>query len=111
MAELIALRTAYRCDSCDEIWDETLGEPLYECGECGTIFSRSNSADGGSHRCPQCNRFAGKLADDGCIECETGEVEEVQALECPHCKELHEPDHIPEGCRQAGPELASFSPG
>ena len=32
MAELIALRTAYRCDSCDEIWDETLGEPLYECG-------------------------------------------------------------------------------
>jgi DNA-directed RNA polymerase subunit RPC12/RpoP len=71
---------AYRCLDCEAVRDET-GGSLYECGNCGTVFTMESSADGGSNRCPQCGKFGAKLADDGCAECETGECEPVRAVE------------------------------
>lgn len=75
---------AYRCASCGE---EFTGEgadqgqgPLYECGECGSPFTRDGSADGDSNRCPDCNKFGGKLADLACPECGEGELEPVTAV-------------------------------
>lgn len=68
------------CPSCEKGWEDSDElEPIYECGSCGSIFNRDNSADGGSNRCPDCNKFAAKLYDHGCpdcgdIECEEGEI-------------------------------------
>jgi DNA-directed RNA polymerase subunit RPC12/RpoP len=77
----------YVCaDGCDPTADEPEGG-LYECGGCGTTFVRSGSADGGSNRCPDCNKFAAKIADYGCDQCESGEVERVDGFVCPNCDE------------------------
>lgn len=71
-------QTAWLCPGCDEVIEEPV--TLYECGECGTIFSRENSADGNSHKCPDCQKFAGKLTTHGCSDCDE-ECEEVKAIE------------------------------
>ena len=63
---------------------------LYECGSCGTVFTRANSADGMSHRCPQCNKMSGKLSENGCPECGEAEVETKEGMKCPHCSEFIE---------------------
>ena len=49
--------------------DEHEPEPLYECGECGIKFTKEGSADGGSCRCPDCNKFSAKVSEHGCPEC------------------------------------------
>jgi predicted RNA-binding Zn-ribbon protein involved in translation (DUF1610 family) len=74
---LAEVQTAYSCTGCEDVIAEPV--PLYECGECGTIFSRDGSADGSSHRCPDCNKFAAKLTEHGCPDCEE-ECEEVKAV-------------------------------
>ena len=52
------------CDECGASFDEDeVDSPLYECGACGTRYTREGSADGGSSRCPDCNRFGAKVAD------------------------------------------------
>lgn len=72
---------AWRCASCEvEFTDADADQGqggLYECGECGSTFSRGNSADGDSNRCPDCNRFGAKLADLACPECGEGELEPI----------------------------------
>jgi DNA-directed RNA polymerase subunit RPC12/RpoP len=50
---------------------------LYECGSCGSAFSRVRSADGASDRCPDCNHFGAKIADLACAECGEGELAPV----------------------------------
>ncbi len=75
----------YKCMECQEVSGEPGDGPLYECGDCGTKFTRNTSADGSSHRCPDCNRFSSRAADLSCGECEEGEVEEVVILECDVC--------------------------
>jgi len=80
---------AYKCVECLEI-SEKAGERLYECRDCGTLFTRANSADGMSHRCPDCNRFSSKVADQSCLDCQEGEVEKITAYKCPVCAALHE---------------------
>lgn len=71
---------AWLCDDCGAVEDEFNASPLYECGNCGTIFNRENSADGDSARCPDCNKFSAKIADECCVSCEVGKVEEVIAV-------------------------------
>jgi hypothetical protein len=73
---------AWRCDGCEaEFTDEDADQgqgPLYECGECGTKFTRDGSVDGSGNRCPDCNRFGGKVADLACSECGDGGLEPVE---------------------------------
>ena len=58
----------WRCPGCGEVLTDDDLEPLYECQDCGTTFGRSDSADGDSHRCPDCNKFAARYGEthDGC---------------------------------------------
>jgi putative DNA primase/helicase len=67
--------TKFVCDNCeDDFDDDSEAESLYECAECGSRFTRSNSADGDSHRCPDCNKFGHKVSDAGCPSCGDGEL-------------------------------------
>lgn len=90
--------SAYRCTECQEIQEESHG-PVYECGNCGTTFSKE---DEGSHRCPDCNKFAGKLADDS-IDCGcNAKAEEVIVYACEECDEfVPEDDAKTHECRAA----------
>lgn len=75
--------TAYRCTECQEISEDSQG-PVYECS-CGNTFSKEEN---GSHRCPDCNKFAGKLADDS-LDCGcNAEAEELTVYACEGCDEL-----------------------
>ena len=71
---------AWHCTSCEaELTDDGADQgqgALYECADCGP-FSRGNSADGDSNRCPNCGHFGAKLADLACPECNEGELEPV----------------------------------
>jgi DNA-directed RNA polymerase subunit RPC12/RpoP len=75
IAEVVK-ETQRGCLQCEKVGEDIEPEPLYECGSCGNEFSRSNSADGGSHRCPQCNKFGSKISDEGCPDCEV-ELEDL----------------------------------
>jgi len=98
---------AYKCQECGAL-SEDVGEALYECGNCGTRFNRDNSADGGSHKCPDCNKFSSKVADFSCVECEDGEVAEVTAYKCDNCEEIHlDGDECPEKSEGKGDEQLS----
>lgn len=68
-----------RCPECGWVGHgvDVETDKLYECESCGAKFSESNSSDGGSSRCPQCNKFSHKLADYCCPECYEGELEEA----------------------------------
>jgi len=70
-----------KCPDCAHIYEEGEGITLYQCGTCDTTFSQNGSADGASHRCPDCNKFASKLSDKGCPECEEAEGEDIMAFE------------------------------
>lgn len=77
-----SLEPAYRCESCDRIHEVAECQdagPLYECGECGTIFNRANSAND-NHQCPDCNKFATKLTEVSCPEECSEELEEVEVI-------------------------------
>lgn len=61
---------AYLCEGCDTLFkaeDIDTSDSVYECGECGTVFKRSESPND-SHQC-ECGKFASKLADFGCPDC------------------------------------------
>jgi predicted RNA-binding Zn-ribbon protein involved in translation (DUF1610 family) len=76
---------AWRCAGCDaELTDAETDQDqgaLYECGSCGSSFSRANSADGESNRCAECGHFGAKLADLACPECGEGELEPLDPPE------------------------------
>lgn len=60
----------YRCESCESIFEEDDvddSQRLYECGECGMFVSDSN-------RCESCNKFASRIGDMGCHDCNEGEL-------------------------------------
>ena len=97
---------AYQCLECNEL-SEDAGEALYECGDCGEKFNRDDSADGMSHRCPDCNRFSAKIADQSCGVCGQGEVEEVAVYKCPECDALHELETQAKGCCAEEPETGT----
>ena len=101
--------SAYYCSGCETLSEEVAG-PLYECGSCGTIFNRENSADGSSHRCPDCGKFGAKQADESCAECNEGEIEEVTAYPCPVCEDLVKGEDVEShaaGCQEPTEEEAT----
>ena len=67
----------FRCLECGGV-SEDAGDALYECAGCCVRFTTGNSADGFGHRCPSCNKYAAKVSDLSCVECEEGVVEEVE---------------------------------
>lgn len=89
-------RKMYQCAECEAFAEDESEEKKYECGSCGTEFTRDNSADGDSNRCPDCNKFAGKLYDNTCPECEDGEQEPVECVSCPWCHEDFRDDDFEE---------------
>jgi DNA-directed RNA polymerase subunit RPC12/RpoP len=62
----------YVCQECQAEHDKDELIRLYECGECGTVFPYDEIT---GNRCEDCNKFAAKLTDCGCPECEQGECE------------------------------------
>ena len=104
-------QAAYRCTECHEVQDESTG-PIYECSECGDAFTREESIDGMSHRCPDCGRFGAKQASDS-IDCGcNAEAEEVLAYQCEACDTLVLEDEAEEhqcGEEQEG-EVAQIGP-
>jgi len=52
------------CANCDEEVTEPTAK--YECGNCGSEFTY---ADEGTHRCPDCGKFAAKMDGDFCPDC------------------------------------------
>ena len=57
------LDAEFWCESCDEAVDPTT---KYECGACGNEFGLEEV---GSHKCPDCSRFAAKVGENFCPEC------------------------------------------
>ncbi len=94
----IEIVSGWICTDCGFVTDTPSEEPGYECGSCGEEFTRANSADGDSNRCPQCNRFAAKRVDDVCERCES-ETQQVWVFECSRCSEFHAVAEAPEECR------------
>lgn len=95
MATLEAVKI-YICQSCEEIIPEDRADeagPLYECGDCGTQFTRANSAND-NHQCPDCNKFASKLADRACPDCEEGALDEQDGFSCGECEALFTADEL-----------------
>lgn len=72
------------CEKCDEAKDEGDLTTKYECSSCGSEYTRENSADGDSNRCPDCNKFGALQHENVCDGCEE-EVLEVDIVECPDC--------------------------
>jgi hypothetical protein len=80
--------TFWVCDGCEEITadgDQDAVGPLYECADCGTRFARENSADGESHRCPDCNKFGRKISEYCCPDCGEDELKPVSGFSCGEC--------------------------
>lgn len=81
--EIMVVTDVWVCKESDDrthIWtdQDDVDHPLYECGDCGHIFSRR---DTDSHQCPECNKFAQKISDYSCPEGCEEEMESVLAYE------------------------------
>ncbi len=74
----------FYCKTCEEVRDEGDLTKKYECSSCGEEFTRENSADGDSNRCPQCNKFGAIQSENVCNDCEE-ECEETETQECGEC--------------------------
>lgn len=83
----LELIPAFLCDECEAISEEA-GGTLYECAEDGK-FNRETSFND-NHQCPECRKFSAKVAEQSCIECNAGEVREIDAFLCPQCDHLVE---------------------
>lgn len=66
------------CPECSALIprDEVSDERVYECSTCGTT-----AAGDDGRRCDQCNKFAAKISDTSCPECDAAmdDAEEVEA--------------------------------
>ena len=93
----VEVQEGYKCGECGEIREDSLGVPLYECGQCSTTFAGHEG-----NRCPDCNKFSSKVSDDTCADCEDGEAHECFYVECPLCSEPVDveelTEHIQKGC-------------
>ncbi len=90
VAEMYTEETKQMCQSCGHVDEDTAGVPLYECRECSLVFSKNNGM-GKGHTCPDCtNKFGTRIADDCCVECEEGELEDTTVFVCNECGEEFE---------------------
>lgn len=90
----IELEPGFACSSCE--WASTDDDELeksYECGNCGTQFRHSESMDGESTRCPDCNRFSAVLYEATCPECGE-EANAMSVADCPQCGETIKPEDL-----------------
>lgn len=71
----------YQCVECGSISRDVEDDPVYECGNCGTKWTRDGAYSSPAHKCPDCNKFASRIADHGCQECQAGEMEEAELYE------------------------------
>ena len=70
-APALTTTEGHTCPGCERVFSpDSETESGYECDNCGTQFTRTNSADGSSHRCPDCNKFAHKSDTPFCPDCE-----------------------------------------
>lgn len=76
----------FECIHCGEFALDDDG-PLYECGTCGNVYTRG-STSGDNHICDKCHKFGMKMAEHGCSNCKTGELQVVTGYECPNCWEF-----------------------
>jgi hypothetical protein len=79
---MATIQTVLLSDDCESVVEKPVA--LYECGDCGTVFSPADSADGQSSRCPDCEQPAAKLTDRGCPDCEDANCREATGIVCPH---------------------------
>ena len=79
--------TMYLCQECEATSADVSDERLYTCENgCGHTFTQANSHNG-RNQCPECYKMAAKVADQCCAECEAGQVEIIEGVECPFCGE------------------------
>jgi hypothetical protein len=93
------------CEDCGEVSEDVNEAPLYECSEDG-LFNRDNSADGSSHKCPTCNKFASKAGDRSCSACDLGPVDEETRWRFDGSDELYDTrqDAVDAAIEEAGDE-------
>ncbi len=87
-----AVVNVWKCPDCDWIGDDPDEDTIYECGSCGSMFRKDADADG-THRCPGCNKFAGRLSDldVACPQgCNCGLEPCDDAVQCEECGEWFE---------------------
>ena len=101
MTAAIELADAFKCTDCNIIIDEPEHDARYECESCGHEFIFSENE---TNRCPSCNKFAGKVADETCPDC-YGPVEQIQVYHCGVCDTRHEPGDEPDTCEGERSEL------
>lgn len=68
----MATVAAYRCLSCEELFEE-VGGAVYECSKCGGEFTEDDAEE---RRCPDCHVFMAKTADSCCPGCQEPDPEE-----------------------------------
>jgi hypothetical protein len=88
-------RDGKQCNGCQKVFEDGDElEPVYECGSCGEEFTRDESSDGDSNRCPSCNKFAAKSDDKAkCPDC-GDDVEDVTLVKHPKTGEwVNEDDY------------------
>ena len=63
---MVTISDGYFCDTCGNETETT--EPYYICPGCQMEFARSESRDGDSNHCPECNKFS-TWQGQACAEC------------------------------------------
>ena len=90
---LDAATTGWHCGfRCQRSSPECIEQPSFLCS-CGEYFTAADSS-----RCPQCGRFAEKVGDETCADCECGPVIETEIHLCRACGEWHPVQENPEPC-------------
>lgn len=75
----------WECNECSRLSEEVAG-PIFECDEDGVFnVELSNS----TNQCPTCKKFAKKVGEQSCAECNEGEVSQVTAITCTCHNEWH----------------------
>lgn len=68
----------WECSECEHRVDNEkeldTDNPVYECGDDGERYSREDSQDGVSNRCPGCGKWGTKVAAGSCPKCGHGEM-------------------------------------
>jgi len=80
---------AFYCENCEQVVAIDDTTRVYECGSCGTTFTKEDSYDGDSNRCLDCAKWGHIYIENACPDCgeSSEELEEIEAVDCPKCGE------------------------